>query len=150
MPPPRNYNPRATRQKPQSRKGRNQKHGFPSEYTVRVHEELSSETRGVNASHPPSSSSQKDSSHSNSSIVEEGTGRVTQQMPSSSLLIHVMGRPPGRLIHLLPTLLQHAARCSAAQVAVEDILGSNYHFRCLYGVCMVCVYVGLKCGFVGL
>eukprot|EP00967_Tisochrysis_lutea_P021640 scaffold24586_cov20-Tisochrysis_lutea.AAC.1 len=47
----------------------------------------------------------------------------------SSVLVSVYGKPPGRLVHILPSFLQHLARCSAAQIAVEDLSGDVRSFR---------------------
>mmetsp|Transcript_18535 Transcript_18535/g.52056 ORF Transcript_18535/g.52056 Transcript_18535/m.52056 type:complete len:322 (+) Transcript_18535:139-1104(+) len=50
----------------------------------------------------------------------------------SSVLVSVYGKPPGRLVHILPSFLQHLARCSAAQIAVEDLSGDVRSFRHLH------------------
>eukprot|EP00983_Pelagomonas_calceolata_P119745 1160633-Pelagomonas_calceolata.AAC.11 len=55
----------------------------------------------------------------------------------SSVLVSVYGKPPGRLVHILPSFLQHLARCSAAQIAVEDLSGdvrSFSHNKCSYAL----------------
>ncbi|KAF5841366.1 hypothetical protein DUNSADRAFT_13234 [Dunaliella salina] len=73
-----------------------QKHGISTDYAVSV---------------------QTEATHGSKALQ-----RGVSSLPCS-VCVSVRGRPPGRLVHLLPSFLQHLARAAAARIAVEDLAG---------------------------